>query len=151
MPVSYGNVLDPSDHSLLLREPDTSKAYVLDTNVLIDMSYGIPANLPDDVKFAVSTLSLLELAAPRHMDLDRADGVLASIKVSELIPVTQEVARLAVELRHIQNLDIIDACIGATACYRDAILLTNDQRLLRHPVVPALPFPILEITKENNK
>jgi predicted nucleic acid-binding protein len=85
------------------------------------------------------------------MDLDRADGVLASIKVSELIPVTQEVARLAVELRQIQNLDIIDACIGATTCYLDAILLTNDQRLLRHPVVPALPFPIPEITKEDNK
>ena len=151
MPVVYGAIIDPFDQSLLLREPDTSKAYVLDTNVLIDMSLGSPSNLPDDVKFAISTLSLLELAAPRHMDLDRADQVLASIKVSELIPVTQEVARLAVELRHIQNLDIIDACIGATACHRDAILLTNDQRLLRHPVIPALPFPMPEITIKDDK
>ena len=76
MPVSYGAVIDPSDQSLLLREPDTSKAYVLDTNVLIDIVAGSPLRVPTDSYVNISSLSLVELAAPNHMEVSVAEAIL---------------------------------------------------------------------------
>ena len=122
------------------QDPGDAK-YVFDTNVLIDISSGAKSNLPGDAKIAVSALSLVEIAAPNHLSLSEAEDVIASLNVSELVPVTNQVARLAVELRKIQNLDAIDACIAATACL-NATLVTNDQRIRRHPVLSTLPFPI---------
>ena len=122
------------------QDPGDAK-YVFDTNVLIDISSGAKSNLPGDAKIAVSALSLVEIAAPNHLSLSEAEDVIASLNLSELVPVTNQAARLAVELRTIQNLDAIDACIAATACL-NATLVTNDQRIRRHPVLSTLPFPI---------
>lgn len=122
------------------QDPGDAKC-VFDTNVLIDISSGAKSNLPGDAKIAVSALSLVEIAAPNHLSLSEAEDFIASLNVSELVPVTNQVARLAVELRKIQNLDAIDACIAATACL-NATLVTNDQRIRRHPVLSTLPFPI---------
>ena len=121
------------------QDPGDAK-YVFDTNVLIDISSGAKSNLPGDAKIAVSALSLVEIAAPNHLSLSEAEDVIASLNLSELVPVTNQAARLAVELRKIQNLDAIDACIAATACL-NATLVTNDQRIRRHPVLSTLPFP----------
>jgi predicted nucleic acid-binding protein len=125
-----------------VHQPPGDAKYVFDTNVIIDVSTGIKINLPDDAKIIVSALSLVELAAPNYMSLSEAEDVIASLNVSELAPVTYQVARLAVELRKIQNLDALDACIGATACLMDATQVTNDRRLQRHPVLTTLPFPL---------
>jgi len=124
-----------------VHQPTGDAKYVFDTNVIIDVSSGVKINLPDDAKIAVSALSLVELAAPNHMSLSEADDAIASLNVGELAPVTSHVARMAVDLRKVQNLDALDACIGATACLMDATLVTNDRRLRRHPVLSTLPFP----------
>ena len=128
------------------QDPGDAK-YVFDTIVLIDISSRAKSNLPGDAKIAVSALSLVEIAAPNHLSLSEAEDVIASLNVSELVPVTNQVARLAVELRKIQNLDAIDACIGATACLMNATLVTNDRRIRRHPVLSTLPFPIPQHTE----
>jgi predicted nucleic acid-binding protein len=141
MPVIYGAVIDPSDQSLLLRESDTSKAYVLDTNVLIDIVAGTPLQVPTNSHVNISSLSLVELAAPNHMDVSVAEAVLNSIGVQDVVSVSREIAVIASELRKVQPLDSIDACIAATACVLDAVLVTNDGRLLRHPVVATSTFP----------
>jgi predicted nucleic acid-binding protein len=112
-----------------VHQPPGDAKYVFDTNVIIDVSTGIKINLPDDAKIIVSALSLVELAAPNYMSLSEADDAIASLNVGELAPVTNQVARMAVELRKVQNLDALDACIGATACLMDATLVTNDRRL----------------------
>ena len=139
MPVLYGAVIDPSDQSLLLREPDTSKAYVLDSNVLIDIVAGTPLQVPTNSHVNISSLSLVELAAPNHMDVSVAEAVLNSIGVQDVVSVSREMAS---ELCKVQPLDPIDACIAATACILDAVLVTNDGRLLRHPVVATSMFPL---------
>ena len=125
-----------------VHQPPGDAKYVFDTNVIIDVSTGVKINLPDDAIIIVSALSLVELAAPNHMSLSEADDAIASLNVGELAPVTNQVARMAVELRKVQNLDALDACICATACLMDATLVTNDRRLLRRPVLTTLPFPL---------
>lgn len=125
-----------------VHQPPGDAKYVFDTNVIIDVSTGVKINLPDDAIIIVSALSLVELAAPNHMSLSEADDAIAALNVGELAPVTNQVARMAVELRKVQNLDALDACIGATACLMDATLVTNDRRLQRHPVLTTLPFPL---------
>lgn len=141
MPVLYGAVIDPSDQRLLLHEPDTSKAYVLDTNVLIDIVAGRPLQVPTNSHVNISSLSLVELAAPNHMDVSIAEAVLNSIGVPDVVSVSREIAVMASELRKVQPLDPIDACIAATACVLDEVLVTNDGRQLRHPVVATSTFP----------
>ena len=94
---------------------------------------------------------MIEIAAHNHLSLSEAEDVISSLNVSELAPVTYQVARLAVELRKIQNLDALDACIGATACLMNATLVTNDRRLRRHPVLSTLPFPIPQHPEEVTK
>jgi len=142
MPVLYGAVIDPTDQSLLLREPDTSKAYVLDTNVLIDIVAGSPLRVPTNSNVNISSLSLVELAAPNHMDVSVAEAILKSMGVQGVVSVSREIAVMATELRKVQPLDAIDACIAATACLNDAVLVTNDGQLIRHPVVATSTFPL---------
>jgi predicted nucleic acid-binding protein len=150
MPVSYGAVIDPSDQSLLLREPDTSKAYVLDTNVLIDVAGGKPLGITDDNTILVSALSLVELAAPHHMDLSEAESFIRDVTRGDVLPITRETACIAVELREIHSLTVIDACIAATACVMDATLVTNDRQMRRHPVLTSESFP-LNVTEEKSQ
>ena len=142
MPVVYGAIIDPFDQSLLLREQDTSKAYVLDTNVLIDIVAGSPLRVPTNSNVNISSLSLVELAAPNHMDVSVAEAILNSMGVQGVVSVSREIAVMATELRKVQPLDAIDACIAATACLNDAVLVTNDGQLIRHPVIATSTFPL---------
>lgn len=109
--------------------------------MLIDVATGDLINIPHETSVFVSSLSLVELAAPNYMDVKVANEILNVIGIEDVIPVTREVATLATELRKVQSLSVIDACIAATACLNDAVLVTNDGQLIRHPVVPTSPFP----------
>jgi predicted nucleic acid-binding protein len=131
MPVSYPIGSLESVRSTVIHEPDFPKTLLLDTNVLIDVARGV----------FVSSLSLVELAAPNYMDVSVADEIFNTIGIQDVIPVTREVATLATELRKVQPLSVIDACIAATACLNDGVLVTNDGQLIRHPVVTTSPFP----------
>jgi len=151
MPVVYGAIIDPFDQSLLLREQDTSKAYVLDTNVLIDIVAGSPLRVPTNSNVNISSLSLVELAAPNHMDVSVAEAILNSMGVQGVVSVSREIAVMSTELRKVQPLDAIDACIAATACLIDAVLVTNDGQLIRHPVVTTSPFPFHFNTEDDQR
>ena len=141
MPVSYSIGSIESARSTVIHEPDFPKTLLLDTNVLIDVARGSLIEVPEETSVVVSSLSLVELAAPNHMDIKVANEILNVIGIEDVISVTREVATLATELRKVQPLDAIDACIAATACLNDAVLVTNDGQLIRHPVVTTSPFP----------
>ncbi len=142
MSSSYSAWVADSTHSSIVHEPDVSTTFLLDTNVLIDVVRGKTLQVPRNSNIMVSSLSLVELAAPNHMDVSVAEAILSSIGISDVVSVSRGIATLATELRKVQPLDVIDACIAATACFHDAILVTNDGKLLRHPVVMTSPFPI---------
>jgi predicted nucleic acid-binding protein len=141
MPVLYSIGSIESARSTLIHEPDFPKTLLLDTNVLIDVARGSLIEVPEETSVIVSSLSLVKLAAPNHMDVKVANEILNVIGIEDVISVTREVATLATELRKVQSLSVIDACIAATACLNDAVLVTNDGQLIRHPVVTTSPFP----------
>ena len=59
-----------------LFEPDFPKTLLLDTNVLIDVATGEFIKVPDETSVFVSSLSLVELAAPNYMDVTVAEAIL---------------------------------------------------------------------------
>jgi len=134
-----------------VHEPDLSTTFLLDTNVLIDIAAGTQLRVSDDVVILVSTLSLVELAVPRHMDLEAAETLIDDVSSGDVIPLTRDISRLAVELRTVQSLSVIDACIAATACIQNATLVTNDGQMRRHPVLTTCPFPLHLKEEDNNQ
>jgi len=151
MPVSYSIGSIESARSSVIHEPEFPKSLLLDTNVLIDVATGDLINIPHETSVFVSSLSLVELAAPNYMDVKVANEILNVIGIEDVIPVTREVATLATELRKVQSLSVIDACIAATACLNDAVLVTNDGQLIRHPVVTTSPFPFHFNTEDDQR
>lgn len=141
MPFSYSVGSIESARSSVIHEPDFPKTLLLDTNILIDVASGRLLKIPEDISVIVSSLSLVELAAPNHMEVAVAEEILNVLGIQDVIPVSREVATFAAELRKVQSLTVVDACIAATACLNDAVLVTNDGQLIRHPVVTTSPFP----------
>ena len=103
---------------------------VLDTNILVDYLRGEEQarrelgcyRLP-----AVSLITWMEILvgaqdAHEHLLLR---GFLGRF---EVLPITQEIAELAVELRRAHRLRLPDAIIWATAQNRDALLVTRNTR-----------------------
>ena len=150
MSSSYSVWIADSTHSSIVHEPDVSTTFLLDTNVLIDVAGGTPLGFSDDVLILVSAISLVELAAPRHMDLEAAESLIDDVSSGDVIPLTRDISRMAVELRTVQSLSVIDACIAATACIKNATLVTNDGQLRRHPVLTTCPFPLRLKEEDNN-
>jgi hypothetical protein len=76
MPVLYSIGSIESARSTLIHEPDFPKTLLLDTNVLIDVARGSLIEVPEETSVVVSSLSLVELAAPNHMDVKVANEIL---------------------------------------------------------------------------
>ena len=98
MSSSYSSCTPDSTHPSIVHEPDVSTTFLLDTNVLIDVAGGTPLGFSDDVLILVSAISLVELAAPRHMDLEAAESLIDDVSSGEVIPLTRDISRMAVEL-----------------------------------------------------
>lgn len=114
----------------------TVPRFVLDTNVIL---YFLGGRLSDPFPagaYAISVISELELLAYPGLvssDEQRIRDFLADIPITDLTP---SVKQHAVNLRKRFGLKLPDAIVTATALALDAILLTNDQRLLALSDVP---------------
>jgi hypothetical protein len=76
MPVSYSIGSIESARSSVIHEPEFPNSLLLDTNVLIDVATGDLINIPHETSVFVSSLSLVELAAPNYMDVTVAEAIL---------------------------------------------------------------------------
>ena len=114
----------------------TVPRFVLDTNVIL---YFLGGRLADPIPvgaYAISVISELELLAYPGLvssEEQRVRDFLADVPVTDL---TQSVKHHAVDLRKRFGLKLPDAIVAATALALDAVLLTNDQRLLALSDVP---------------
>jgi hypothetical protein len=76
MPVSYSIGSIESARSTIIHEPEIQKTLLLDTNVLIDVASGSLIEVSEETSVFVSSLSLVELAAPNYMDVTVAEAIL---------------------------------------------------------------------------
>jgi hypothetical protein len=76
MPVLYSIGSIESARSSVIHEPEFPKSLLLDTNVFIDVATGDLINIPHETSVFVSSLSLVELAAPNYMDVTVAEAIL---------------------------------------------------------------------------
>lgn len=118
--------------------------YLLDTNILIYLHDGrLLESLPTG-GYACSVISEIEIPswpgiAPETESERR--GLLAAL---HSVKVDASVREAAIRLRREHRLKIPDAIIAASALTHDAILLTNDQRLL---TVPGLKSQAVEFRR----
>jgi len=104
--------------------------FVLDTNIILYFLGGRLADPFPAGAYDISVISELELLAyPGLVPLEeqRIRDFLADVPITDL---TQSVKQHAVNLRKRFGLKLPDAIVAATALALDAVLLTNDQRLL---------------------
>lgn len=121
----------------------TPGRFVLDTSTVLYLLGGRLAHpLPDGTYF-LSVISELELLA--YPDLSPSDEthIKAFLQDITIVELNSTVKSHAIDLRKRYRLKLPDALIVATALAFNAVLLTNDQRLL---TLAATPVQMLELT-----
>ena len=114
----------------------TVARFVLDTNIILYFLGGRLADHFPAGAYAISVISELELLAYPGLvasEEQRIRDFLADVPITDLTP---SVKLHAVNLRKRFGLKLPDAIVAATALALNAVLLTNDQRLLALSDVP---------------
>lgn len=116
--------------------------YLLDTNALIYLQGGkLAEGLPVGT-YAYSVISEIELLSWPEIQPEQElvwRGLLASL---HRVEIDAPVRETAIRLRRERRLKLPDALIAASAFSLDAILLTNDQRLLTLPDLRSQPLEL---------
>ncbi|MDR2200273.1 MAG: type II toxin-antitoxin system VapC family toxin [Deltaproteobacteria bacterium] len=117
---------------------------ILDTNILIDLLAGtldmrnIKKNFPKYIAYA-SFMTRVELLSYPKITVDQENTIEQLFKVIKLIPYNEDIENSAILLRRKFNIKIPDAFIVATALAHNAILITNDSKLI------TLNWPALDV------
>ena len=119
---------------------------LLDTNVVIDLQKGLLArSLPRGV-YLLSVISELELRSIHGLDATSQSSLNAFLAEISIVELNEQVKENTVRLRRMHRLRLPDAIIAASAVAHNAILLTNDQRLL---TIPEVQSRALELKHES--
>ena len=106
---------------------------LLDTNAVIYLQKGmLNEALPVD-DYAISVITEMELLSFPGLHSSQIDWLNRFIDELEVIPIDNDVKRLAIELRRMRRLKLPDAIIAASALSRNAVLFSNDQAILTIP------------------
>ncbi len=114
----------------------SGKAFVLDSNFILDYLKGSPAHLSFMRKhighsFWASVITEMELYS-FHGITDNEKKVLDDFMVSvKIAPLDESVKTTAIVFRRQSRRKLPDSIVAATAICRDAALMTSDQSLLR--------------------
>ena len=105
------------------------RRYLLDTNAIIHLIGGrLAAPLPAG-QYSFSVISEIELLSFPGLTDEDEQKITELLSLLDRIELTQDVCREAIKLRKKKRIKLPDAIIAASAIYRDATLLTNDQAL----------------------
>ena len=109
--------------------------YLLDTNALIYLQDGKLAETLPVGQYAYSVISEIELLSWPEIQHQEELGWRGLLATMQRIEVDATVRETAIRLRREHRLKLPDAIIAASALVLDAILLTNDQRLVSLPAL----------------
>lgn len=109
------------------------KRYLLDTNILIyHFADAIPENEIDKIEgifrtsFNISIITKIEFLGWEKHTEEGFEKALAYISFANVIPLTDEVADLAIDTRRKTKIKLPDAVIAATTLHNNLILVTRN-------------------------
>jgi predicted nucleic acid-binding protein len=114
------------------------KVIVLDSNAVIDLLKSAVAlakleqRFPHAV-FCVSVITVIEVLGFPKITSELEAQILAFFTDVTIIGVTDDIAKIAIDIRRRKLVKLPDAVIAATAIDFDAILITRDTDLLDFP------------------
>ena len=114
--------------------------YLLDSNILIalvSLDASVLKYLDKKVgsKICVSVLTLTEVLWHKNITKNERDYIEELLLSFEIVPVSEDIARLALKFRQEGKLKTIDSLIVATAENVKAKLLTRDKDILKTSLV----------------
>jgi len=107
-------------------------SFLIDTSILIYHTAGSAiakeflANLIASKAFNISIITRIEFLGWHSQTADGFEKCQRLVKLSNILPVTEEVADKAIELRRYRNVKLADAIIAATAVVNDLKLVTRN-------------------------
>ncbi len=114
---------------------------LLDTNIAIDFLAGeeravsfLEDSLKEELGIAVSQITRIELLSYPDITDEEQEKEIAFLDRIEVIPITEEVEKEAIQIRRRRRLKIPDALILATAIVHEFTLVTNDAQLLKFDI-----------------
>mgnify|MGYP006276337319 CR=1 FL=1 len=119
---------------------------IFDTNVVIYLQKGLLVHQLPRGEYLLSVISELELRSFHGLDATSQSWLNAFLAEISIVELDEQVKGNTVRLRRMHRLRLPDAIIAASAVAHNAILLTNDQRLL---AIPEVQSKALELKHES--
>jgi len=85
----------------------------------------------DEAQFLMSVIVRMELLSKRNMENDEEQVILGFLNGLSVIPLNESIEQKAIEIRRATSLKLPDSIIAATSIILDALLLTDDDQLLK--------------------
>ncbi|MDB9524574.1 type II toxin-antitoxin system VapC family toxin [Oscillatoria sp. CS-180] len=110
---------------------DSNTCFVLDTNIVLYLLGGRLAGPLPAGTYAVSVITEMELLSYPSLTAKSENQIRSLLTHLQIVELNVEVKKAAIRLRQQHGLKLPDAIVAATTSTLEAILLTNDVRLLK--------------------
>ena len=103
--------------------------FLADTNIFIYLTQGIKpvVDFLQDKELLLSIISSMELLSWPLLSKSEITTIEKMLEQCEIIPLTDDIAKKAVQIRRQSKVELPDAIIAATALVHDLPLLTADK------------------------
>ncbi len=118
----------------------SSKGYLLDTNIVIDLVTGLIALTGNITSFFISVITLVEFCKNTDTAAHGLDAYVRDLLRADAMIVDTEIAIVARDLRNASQLKVPHAVIAVTALHNRLTLVTEDRQLLAIPNLGAIGY-----------
>ena len=118
----------------------SSKGYLLDTNIVIDLVTSLIALTGSLTCYFISVITLVELSKNTNANAKGLEVYVRDLLRADAMIVDIEIAKIARDLRIATQLKVPDAVIAATALHNGLTLVTEDRQLLAIPNLGAIGY-----------
>ncbi len=118
----------------------SSKGYLLDTNIVIDLVTSLIALTGSITSYFISVITLVELSKNTNANAKGLEVYVRDLLRADAMIVDIEIAKIARDLRIATQLKVPDAVIAATALQNGLTLVTEDRQLLAIPNLGAIGY-----------